>query len=145
MLGPNTESTSRISLHPVSETHLEQTTFLVPIIRRVDPIVKATSDLHLRGASDEVGHDFLAQGLHLINGVLLDVLGYQDVILNLLYRLLVVSLSALQLSDIVVVNLDFSVRHRLLPVGHRDKLLIPLNAAGSPVEEFLRQFKSSDK
>ena len=145
MLGPNTESTGRISLHPVREAHLEQTTFLVPIVRRVDPIVKTASDLHLRRASDEVGHYFLAEGLHLIDRVLLYVLGYQDVILNLLYRILVVSLSALKLSDIVVVNFDFSVRHRLLPVCHRDKLLIPLNAASSPIQEFLCQLESSDE
>jgi hypothetical protein len=81
-LGPFSESGCSVILHPVSHRLLEQSALLIPIVCGVDPGIEPSSHLHMSGPGNEIGHHFFAQRLHLVDGVLLDILSDQNIILN---------------------------------------------------------------
>lgn len=54
-------------------------------------------------------------------------------------------LSALQLSNVHVVDADLTIRHRLLPIGHGSELHISLDSVLCPIQELLSQLESTDE
>lgn len=81
-LSPLSEGRCCVILHPVNESFLEQAAFLIPIICSIDPSIEPTSNLHMSRSSDKISHYFFAQTLHLIDCMLLNVLGNQNVIFD---------------------------------------------------------------
>ena len=77
--------------------------------------------------------------------MLLDILSEQNVVVNFLYRILVLSLTTFELIDVLVVHLDLSVCHRLLPVGKSSEFLVPVDPILCSVQKLLCKFEPSDE
>lgn len=77
--------------------------------------------------------------------MLLHILSEQNVVVNFLYRILVLSLTTFELIDVLVVHLDLSVCHRLLPVGKSSEFLVPVDPILCSVQKLLCKFEPSDE
>jgi hypothetical protein len=144
-LSPLSEGRCCVILHPVHKSFLEQTAFLVPIICSIDPSVEPTSYLHVSCSSDKISHHFFAQTLHLVDRMLLNILGNQNVIFDSLNRTLMFLLATLKLKDVVVVHVEGLSSHSLLPLGESVKLSVSLDTVIGTIEELLSKFEATDE
>lgn len=71
---PSPECSTDIMFLPIVDCLLQESSLFVAAVCCVDPGVETSSNLHVGCTSDKISHHFLAKRLHLVDGVLFNIL-----------------------------------------------------------------------
>lgn len=140
VVSPFPEGSLLVDLHPVDDGLPHHADLLVVVFGGIEPAVESSSDLHMGHPGDEVSHNLVAQRVHLGNGVHPLILVFFKGSTDSLDLLLLVSLTFLQLHDVLIIHRVDRAGKGLLPDLESVTLGISLDTVVGPVQELLGEF-----